>query len=58
MHANDAKSVLLSALNVKTLANHQTRLEAAEQVDGPFYLTAEHLKMIPYHQILTLLKRG
>ena len=49
MHADDAKSVLLSALNAKTLANLQTRLEAAEQADGPFYSTAERLEMIPYH---------
>ena len=58
MHANDSKSVLLSALIAKILANLQMRLEAAEQADGPFYSTAERLEMIPYHQILTLLKCG
>ena len=49
MHADDAKSVLLSALNAKTLANMQMRLEAADYADGPFYSTAECLEMIPYH---------
>ena len=49
MHADDAKSVLLSALNAKTLAKLQTQLEAAEQADGRFYLTVECLEMIPYH---------
>ena len=58
MHADNAKSMLLSALNPKTLAHLQTRLEAAEQADGPFYSTAERLEMVPYQQILQLLKRG
>ena len=49
MHANDAKSVLLSALNAKTLAKLQMWLEAAEQADGPFYLAAECLEMLLYH---------
>ena len=49
MHADNTKSVLLSALNAKTLANLQTRLEGAEQADDPFYSTVERLEMILYH---------
>ena len=58
MHPDDAKSVLLSALNQRTLEHLQTRLEAAETQDATYYSTAERLEVIPYPQILALLKRG
>ena len=58
MHPDDAKSVLLSALNQRTLEHLQTRLEATETQDATYYSTAERLEVILYPQILALLKRG
>ena len=58
MHPDAAKSVLLSALNQRTMEHLQTRLEAVETQDATYYSTAEWLEVIPYPQILALLKRG
>ena len=58
MHPDDAKSVLLSALNQRPLEHLQTRLEAVETQEATYYSTAERLEVIPYPKILVLLKRG
>ena len=47
MHPDDTKSVLLSALNQRTLEHLQMCLEAAETQDATYYSTAEQLEVIP-----------
>ena len=47
-----------SVRSISTLEHLQTRLEVAETQDATYYSTAEILEVIPYPQILELLKRG
>ena len=56
MSAGEAKSVLLSAINSKTKASLQSRLEAQEPADSAFLSVEERLEKVDYQQVLALLK--